>query len=458
MRFPAAGDQDRRLPAGGPAHLDGLGPGGEARRRTTAAGRTPGRRPGREGDLRARATGSWSRPRPARSGCWGWRTVRTSRWRRPRRCWICRSRRPRTCWNPSSTPRCWSRRRPAATATTTWSGSTRVRARSGTSSHRASGRRRCRGCSTSTWPRPRGVYAIERPGDRLVDHLEATEYPGLRFTEGSAALDWLYTEASPLLACVRQAAGTDRLRRAVDLLWAAKDLTESGANSHQYETTARAMCDATRAAGDARAEGRARTTLTDVLLVSGRIQQAAEQAQLAMELAALRAGRPGHELGGQRPWAHLPAPGAVRGRQDVLRAGDRGIRARSATGPSKRSACATCRVPTWAWATSPWRWRSRSAPSRPTAEIGRTLRLANGHLHPGHRADQGRPSHRGAQPVLRRPGRLRQPPAAALGGDDPLPDRRGAPGRPPPRAGRPARRAGPRARLHRRRPDAGHMC
>ncbi|BCL28726.1 BTAD domain-containing putative transcriptional regulator [Streptomyces aurantiacus] len=130
------------------------------------------------------------------------------------------------------------------------------------------------------------VYAIERPGDRLVDHLAATDYPGLRFTEGSAALDWLYTEAAPLLACVRQSAGTALLRRAVDLLWAAKDLTESGANSHQYETTARAVCDATRAARDARAEGRARTTLTNVLLVSGRIQQAAEQAQLAMDLAA----------------------------------------------------------------------------------------------------------------------------------------------------------------------------
>jgi DNA-binding SARP family transcriptional activator len=130
------------------------------------------------------------------------------------------------------------------------------------------------------------VYAIERPGDRLVDHLEPTVYPGLRFTEGSAALDWLYTEASCLLACVRQSAGTDRLRRAVDLLWAAKDLTESGANSHQYETTARAMCDAARTAGDARAEGRARMMLTNVLLVSGRIQQAGDQARLAMDLTA----------------------------------------------------------------------------------------------------------------------------------------------------------------------------
>lgn len=131
-----------------------------------------------------------------------------------------------------------------------------------------------------------GVYAIERPGDRLVDGLEPTSYPGLAFDNGSAALDWLYTEAAALLACVRQAAGTERLRRAVDLLWAAKDLTESGANSHQYETTARAMCEATSAAGDPRAEGRARTVLTDVLLVSGRIKQAEEEARSAMALAA----------------------------------------------------------------------------------------------------------------------------------------------------------------------------
>ncbi|MGW2289591.1 AfsR/SARP family transcriptional regulator [Streptomyces phaeochromogenes] len=129
------------------------------------------------------------------------------------------------------------------------------------------------------------VYAIERPGDRLVDGLEPTEYAGLHFTDGSAALDWLYNEAAPLLACVRQSADTNRLQRAVDLLWAAKDLTESGANSHQYETTARAMCEATRVAGDPRAEGRARTVLTDVLLVSGRIEQAEAEARLAMELA-----------------------------------------------------------------------------------------------------------------------------------------------------------------------------
>lgn len=131
-----------------------------------------------------------------------------------------------------------------------------------------------------------GVYALERPGDRLVDHLERTDYAGLQFSEGATALDWLYAEANSLLACVRQSAGEgSMLRRAVDLLWAAKDLAESGANSHQYETTAVAVRDAANAAGDVRAEGRARTTLTNVLLVSGRFHAADDEARLATMLA-----------------------------------------------------------------------------------------------------------------------------------------------------------------------------
>jgi DNA-binding SARP family transcriptional activator/Tfp pilus assembly protein PilF len=129
------------------------------------------------------------------------------------------------------------------------------------------------------------VYAIERPGDQLVDHLESTIRPGLWFAEQSAALDWLYSEAECLLACVRQA-DVSRIRRAIDLLWAAKDLSESGANSRQYERTTWIMCDAAQACGDPRSEGRARTILTQVLLDSGDIDQAEEQAQLAAELVA----------------------------------------------------------------------------------------------------------------------------------------------------------------------------
>ncbi|MFJ3866913.1 AfsR/SARP family transcriptional regulator [Streptomyces nigra] len=129
------------------------------------------------------------------------------------------------------------------------------------------------------------VYAIERPGDRLVDHLEATEYPGLTFTDAKSAVDWLYTESECLLACVRQGAGGGRLRRTVDLLWVAKDLAESGANSHQYEATAVAARDLARTAGDGHAEGRARTALTNALMVSDRFAQADEEARQATLLA-----------------------------------------------------------------------------------------------------------------------------------------------------------------------------
>ncbi|MFE7775804.1 BTAD domain-containing putative transcriptional regulator [Streptomyces sp. NPDC057445] len=129
------------------------------------------------------------------------------------------------------------------------------------------------------------VFAIERPGDRLVNHLEATTYDGLGFSDRHEALDWLYTEANCVLACVRQSTVTGRLRRAVDLLWAAKDLGESGANSKQYESAAIALREAAGAAGDRHAEARARTVLTNVHLVAGRYAEADEEARIARALA-----------------------------------------------------------------------------------------------------------------------------------------------------------------------------
>ncbi|MDO0933969.1 BTAD domain-containing putative transcriptional regulator [Streptomyces sp. DG2A-72] len=130
-----------------------------------------------------------------------------------------------------------------------------------------------------------GVYAMERPGDRLVDHLEATNYPGLRFEGRHEAQDWLYSEAHALLAFTQQCTGTAVLRRAVDLLWAAKDLAESGANSKQYETVAVTLRGAADRAGDPQALSRALTTLTNVHLVAGRFSEADEEARRAMELA-----------------------------------------------------------------------------------------------------------------------------------------------------------------------------
>lgn len=129
------------------------------------------------------------------------------------------------------------------------------------------------------------VYAIERPGDRTVVHLAPTSYKGLSFTGRTEALDWLFAEAQCLLACARQQTTGSGLGRAVDLLWAAKDLAESGANAKQYETAARALRDAAREDGDVRAESRARTALSNVHLAAGRYSEADEEARCAVELA-----------------------------------------------------------------------------------------------------------------------------------------------------------------------------
>ncbi|MFF4158304.1 BTAD domain-containing putative transcriptional regulator [Streptomyces sp. NPDC001678] len=131
-----------------------------------------------------------------------------------------------------------------------------------------------------------GVYVLERPGDQLLAHLTPTTHPGLTFTDRAAAGDWLFAEAGCLLSCVRQHARAtgDTLRRAVDLLLAAKDLAESGADSRQYEQAASALLTAAKEAGDTRAEGRARTVLTHVLNWSGQFDRADEQARLALLL------------------------------------------------------------------------------------------------------------------------------------------------------------------------------
>lgn len=128
------------------------------------------------------------------------------------------------------------------------------------------------------------VYAIERPGDRTVAHLEATHHAGLEFSDHAEALDWLHAEADCVLACAQQSLALPSLRRAVDLLMATKDLAESGVNSLRYEMAAVAARDAAQAARDARSEGRARTTLGQVYSTAGRFDEADEQARLAMDL------------------------------------------------------------------------------------------------------------------------------------------------------------------------------
>ncbi|MFE5240902.1 MULTISPECIES: AfsR/SARP family transcriptional regulator [unclassified Streptomyces] len=132
-----------------------------------------------------------------------------------------------------------------------------------------------------------GVYALERPGERVLEHFSRTVHPGLTFQVREAALDWLFSESSGLLACARQSAASGMPRRAADLLMAVVDIGESGANSRQFATAATAVSEAARESGDARAEGRARTMLAHVLSVSGRFAAADTEAQQALELGRL---------------------------------------------------------------------------------------------------------------------------------------------------------------------------
>ncbi|MFF7319464.1 BTAD domain-containing putative transcriptional regulator [Streptomyces albogriseolus] len=142
------------------------------------------------------------------------------------------------------------------------------------------------------------VYGIERPGDRTVAHLEKGRFEGEEFGGAAKALDWLHSEAGPLLACVQQSLDAAMVRRAVDLLVAAIDLAESGVDSRQYRKTARAACEAAAALGDARAEVRARVTVAQVLSQAGRFDAAEEETRRADAL--LREA--------DDPWANGTAP------------------------------------------------------------------------------------------------------------------------------------------------------
>ncbi|KNB50359.1 regulator [Streptomyces caatingaensis] len=135
-----------------------------------------------------------------------------------------------------------------------------------------------------------GAYGVERPGDRLVEHLTPVPGPGLAFADGAEARDWLFGEAACVLALARGAAGRrGMLRRAADLLVAAKDVSEAGAAHQLYREVAGEVLEAARKEGDHRAEGRARTVLATNLGQSGRLDEAAEHARVAVRLGDLAA-------------------------------------------------------------------------------------------------------------------------------------------------------------------------
>ncbi|KOG39017.1 AfsR/SARP family transcriptional regulator [Streptomyces decoyicus] len=136
------------------------------------------------------------------------------------------------------------------------------------------------------------VYALERPGDRLVDHVATPQHQcGLKFQDSTVALEWLFSEARCLLACAQQSDSPAYLRRAVDLLLVTRDLSESGADALQYAQANTLLLEAARNAEDQLAEARAHTALAAAHTLAGRLGQAEEHAKSAM-LLGLASGDP----------------------------------------------------------------------------------------------------------------------------------------------------------------------
>ncbi|SCK07853.1 AfsR/SARP family transcriptional regulator [Streptomyces sp. WMMB 322] len=129
------------------------------------------------------------------------------------------------------------------------------------------------------------VFALERPGERALDHLIRPDCEGMYFADRDDALGWLFSEADCVLSCVQQAADRGMLRHAADLLIAVKDCADSGVHSLRYERAASAVRDAARAADDVLAEARVQAMLTHAHIVAGRFDQADEGAQRATRLA-----------------------------------------------------------------------------------------------------------------------------------------------------------------------------
>ncbi|WP_063762250.1 AfsR/SARP family transcriptional regulator [Streptomyces sp. NRRL F-5123] len=131
------------------------------------------------------------------------------------------------------------------------------------------------------------AYALENPGDRVLDHLAPTSHPGLVFTAREESLNWLFTEAQGVMAAVQQAAEGGCggfLRRAADLLLAAQELVESGFYVRQYEQAARALIGAAQDCGEALAEGRAHYWLGMLMRCTGRFEEAEEETKRSLIL------------------------------------------------------------------------------------------------------------------------------------------------------------------------------
>ncbi|MEU7152273.1 tetratricopeptide repeat protein [Streptomyces sp. NPDC045456] len=125
------------------------------------------------------------------------------------------------------------------------------------------------------------IHAMQRPDDTTCDHLQPTQWPGLAFDHPEPALQWLFTEAETLFACVGASAHGPALRRAVDLMFVAEDLVETGSAVQQYAQVNARLLVAAERAGDARSTGRLYCPMVHLHVMAGRLPEAEHAAQAA---------------------------------------------------------------------------------------------------------------------------------------------------------------------------------
>ena len=204
-----------------------------------------------------------------------------------------------------------------------------------------------------------GVYAIERPGDRLIDHLEHDRVPGLGVPRPrSARWTGCHAEADCCSPASSSPRGRTPCARPSTCCWAAIDLAESGADSRSTRRP-RGRTGRGRGAEDPRAEAGRASPWPIVHHVSGPFRRG-------------RARRPSAPISARAaddPSPRCRAPnqrGVIALYQGRHADGEAHLRrpsrpsAPTATAPARPAPCATCPAPP---RHGPHRQRRRSRPA-----------------------------------------------------------------------------------------------
>ncbi|OEV07704.1 AfsR/SARP family transcriptional regulator [Streptomyces nanshensis] len=128
------------------------------------------------------------------------------------------------------------------------------------------------------------VYRLQKPQEPPIGEVDTTAVDGLTFSGQSAAVDWIFSESSCFLSCVRQLASGTTLRRAADLLVIASHIVDAGFGTSQYEQAAEAVKQGAQTAEDVQAEARARSVLSTLHMSAGRFDRADAEARVTASL------------------------------------------------------------------------------------------------------------------------------------------------------------------------------